>query len=217
MARGSSLTAGAAHPLEPKDPPLAAHRGTPAAAAGDGGGHAVAWAWALWGGIGEGTVPWCLSRRLSSRCGWSEVLRHWGRQAGEVPPACRLMFSGTAGAVSCVTFIWFSAPDLALTQLTVEVVTTLLILLGLRWLPPREPARGVTMRTPGGLQGPAGPRLPHRGECRRRNGDPGLRGDDARLPRAHLVLPRERTEWRRWAEVVNVMLVDFRGFEAIRN
>jgi multicomponent K+:H+ antiporter subunit A len=54
-----------------------------------------------------------------------------------------LMLSGTAGAVCCLTFIWFSAPDLALTQLTVEVVTTLLILLGLRWLPPREPRRGV--------------------------------------------------------------------------
>ncbi len=32
---------------------------------------------------------------------------------------------------------WFSAPDLALTQLVVEVVTTVLILLGLRWLPRR--------------------------------------------------------------------------------
>src|SRR5690606_3464760 len=30
-----------------------------------------------------------------------------------------------------------SAPDLATTQLLVEVVTTILILLGLRWLPPR--------------------------------------------------------------------------------
>jgi multisubunit Na+/H+ antiporter MnhB subunit len=29
-------------------------------------------------------------------------------------------------------------PDLALTQLVVEVVTTILILLGLRWLPKRD-------------------------------------------------------------------------------
>jgi multicomponent K+:H+ antiporter subunit A len=44
---------------------------------------------------------------------------------------------GGAGLVTCITFVWFSAPDLALTQLLVEVVTTVLILLGLRWLPKR--------------------------------------------------------------------------------
>jgi len=41
------------------------------------------------------------------------------------------------GLMTCITFVWFSAPDLALTQLAVEVVTTVLILLGLRWLPRR--------------------------------------------------------------------------------
>jgi multicomponent K+:H+ antiporter subunit A len=41
------------------------------------------------------------------------------------------------GLMTCITFVWFSAPDLALTQLVVEVVTTVLILLGLRWLPRR--------------------------------------------------------------------------------
>ncbi len=46
-----------------------------------------------------------------------------------------LALAGVAGLAVCVTFIWFSAPDLALTQLAVEAVTTLLILLGLRWLP----------------------------------------------------------------------------------
>lgn len=49
-----------------------------------------------------------------------------------------LMLASGAGLVSCITYIWFSAPDLALTQLVVEVVTTLLILLGLRWLPMRK-------------------------------------------------------------------------------
>ncbi len=34
-------------------------------------------------------------------------------------------------------FVWLSAPDLAITQLLVEIVTTVLILLGLRWLPKR--------------------------------------------------------------------------------
>ncbi|MDB5817732.1 MAG: putative monovalent cation/H+ antiporter subunit, partial [Rhizobacter sp.] len=48
-----------------------------------------------------------------------------------------LTMLGGAGLVTCITFVWFSAPDLALTQLTVEVVTTVLLLLGLRWLPRR--------------------------------------------------------------------------------
>ncbi|MBT2323421.1 monovalent cation/H+ antiporter subunit A [Variovorax paradoxus] len=56
-----------------------------------------------------------------------------------------LMLASGAGLVCCITYIWFSAPDLALTQLVVETVTTVLILLGLRWLPMRtakpQPAR----------------------------------------------------------------------------
>lgn len=48
-----------------------------------------------------------------------------------------LILMGGAGLIVCITFIWFSAPDLAVTQLLVEVVTTILILLGLRWLPKR--------------------------------------------------------------------------------
>ncbi|WP_386069486.1 monovalent cation/H+ antiporter subunit A [Tahibacter sp. UC22_41] len=48
---------------------------------------------------------------------------------------------GGAGLVTCLTFAWFSAPDLALTQIVVEVVTTTLLLLGLRWLPMRNQQR----------------------------------------------------------------------------
>ena len=48
-----------------------------------------------------------------------------------------LVLTGGAGLVSCVSFVWLSAPDLAATQLLVEVVTTILILLGVRWLPKR--------------------------------------------------------------------------------
>jgi multicomponent K+:H+ antiporter subunit A len=48
-----------------------------------------------------------------------------------------LVLLGGTGIVSCITFVWFSAPDLAITQLLVEIVTTVLILLGLRWLPKR--------------------------------------------------------------------------------
>ncbi|QIB32723.1 monovalent cation/H+ antiporter subunit A [Ancylobacter pratisalsi] len=48
-----------------------------------------------------------------------------------------LVLLGGAGLVTCVTFVWLSAPDLAVTQLLVEIVTTVLLLLGLRWLPKR--------------------------------------------------------------------------------
>ncbi|MGO4840208.1 hydrogenase subunit MbhD domain-containing protein, partial [Rhizobiaceae sp. 2RAB30] len=48
-----------------------------------------------------------------------------------------LVLMGGAGLVTCITFVWLSAPDLAATQLVVEIVTTILILLGLRWLPKR--------------------------------------------------------------------------------
>ncbi len=50
--------------------------------------------------------------------------------------AAVVLMSG-AGLASCLSFLWLSAPDLALTQLVVEVVTTVLLLLGLRWLPKR--------------------------------------------------------------------------------
>ena len=48
-----------------------------------------------------------------------------------------LVLLGGAGLTTCLTFVWLSAPDLAVTQLLVEIVTTVLILLGLRWLPKR--------------------------------------------------------------------------------
>ena len=51
--------------------------------------------------------------------------------------AALVLLSG-AGLVTCVTFAWFSAPDLSVTQLLVEIVTTVLLLLGLRWLPKRN-------------------------------------------------------------------------------
>jgi len=48
-----------------------------------------------------------------------------------------LAMLSVVGLVLCITFAWFSAPDLALTQLAVEVVTMVLFLLGLRWMPQR--------------------------------------------------------------------------------
>jgi multicomponent K+:H+ antiporter subunit A len=48
-----------------------------------------------------------------------------------------LVTLGGVGLIVCISFVWLSAPDLAVTQLLVEIVTTVLILLGLRWLPKR--------------------------------------------------------------------------------
>ena len=55
-----------------------------------------------------------------------------------------LVLLGGAGLVTCLTFVWLSAPDLAVTQLVVETVTTVLLLLGLRWLPKRVRDDGRT-------------------------------------------------------------------------
>ncbi|MDT1061317.1 monovalent cation/H+ antiporter subunit A [Paracoccus sp. CPCC 101403] len=49
-----------------------------------------------------------------------------------------LILMGGVGLVTCATFVWLSAPDLAVTQLLVEMATTTLLLLGLRWLPKRD-------------------------------------------------------------------------------
>lgn len=48
-----------------------------------------------------------------------------------------LIMTGGVGLITCLTFARLSAPDLALTQIVVETVTAVLILLGLRWLPRR--------------------------------------------------------------------------------
>ncbi|MDD2546516.1 MAG: MnhB domain-containing protein, partial [Burkholderiaceae bacterium] len=63
-----------------------------------------------------------------------------------------LTLLGGAGLCTSLTFLWFSAPDLALTQIVVEVVTMVLMLLGLRWMPRRDeslrlPRKAQPLRT----------------------------------------------------------------------
>ena len=53
---------------------------------------------------------------------------------------------GAVGLVVCLAFVWFSAPDLALTQLLVEVVSIVLLLLALRWLPAQSPVEPQAWR-----------------------------------------------------------------------
>ncbi len=121
---------------------------------------------------------------------------------------------GGAGLVTCVTFAWFSAPDLALTQIVVEVVTTTLFLLGLRWLP---------MRVEG-----ARPRVTIRDRARRTRdlllaiaAGGGLAALSYALltrPAPHSISPfflgRALPDGG-GTNVVNVMLVDFRAFDTI--
>jgi multicomponent K+:H+ antiporter subunit A len=121
---------------------------------------------------------------------------------------------GGAGLVTCVTFAWFSAPDLALTQIVVEVVTTILFLLGLRWLPMRRQdlTRRVTLR-----------------DRARRTRDLvlaiGAGGGLATLSFAMLTRPAPQSISPFFLDhalpdgggtnVVNVMIVDFRGFDTL--
>ncbi|MGG5823869.1 monovalent cation/H+ antiporter subunit A [Falsiroseomonas sp. HW251] len=126
-----------------------------------------------------------------------------------------LILMGGAGLAACITFVWSSAPDLALTQLTVEVVTTVLLLLGLRWLPKR-------LHIAGGV----GPEVLTR---TRRIRDLAIAigaggglaalsyGVMTRTPPDLLALDflaRAYTEGG-GTNVVNVVLVDFRGFDTL--
>ena len=124
-----------------------------------------------------------------------------------------LILLGGTGLVTCISFVWLSAPDLALTQLIVETVTTVLLLLGLRWLPKRV-------------------------EDADRAGDQGMirwyRARDfaisvavglglAALAYAVMIRPAPETIAHYFVEnaytlgggknIVNVILVDFRGFD----
>ncbi|MBX3612991.1 MAG: monovalent cation/H+ antiporter subunit A [Burkholderiaceae bacterium] len=127
-----------------------------------------------------------------------------------------LALMGGAGLVTSLTFVWLSAPDLALTQLMVETVTTVLILLGLRWLPPRLEARGAGQR----------PSLRDRARRARDlvlalaagSGVAALAWAIMTRPfpqgMAPFYLSRSLSEGG-GANVVNVLLVDFRGFDTM--
>merc|ERR1711879_780811 len=59
-----------------------------------------------------------------------------------------LLALSVVGLVVSITFAYFSAPDLALTQLSVEVVTILLFLLALFFLPQHSPVLDSPLRVP---------------------------------------------------------------------
>jgi multicomponent K+:H+ antiporter subunit A len=57
-----------------------------------------------------------------------------------------VVWVGVVGLVTALTFVGFSAPDLALTQLSVEVVSTVLMLMGLALLPQTTPRESSLRR-----------------------------------------------------------------------
>ena len=57
-----------------------------------------------------------------------------------------VVLTGVVGMVTALTFVALSAPDLALTQLSVEVVSTVLLLMGLALLPQTSPRESTSLR-----------------------------------------------------------------------
>ena len=112
---------------------------------------------------------------------------------------------GVVGLVTALSFVSLSAPDLALTQLSVEVVSTVLLLMGLALLPQQSPKESTRWR-----------RASHAGLA--------LAGGAAMAWVAWMLLTRDH-ESISWyflekslpvgggTNVVNVILVDFRGYD----
>ena len=117
----------------------ARHRAAAAAAAHPRAGRASRpAAWMLWGADRlRPAAPPRLRPGLRAALAGRRGLRRRRRLQAKYHRLAALVLLGGAGVVTCVTFVWLSAPDLAVTQLLVEIVTTVLLLLGLRWLPKR--------------------------------------------------------------------------------
>ena len=101
----------------------------------------LAAAWPAWRhGLHPGPLPWsafdpalAIVWLIGAACAVGAAMQ------AKFHRLAALLLAGGAGLVVCLTFVRLSAPDLALTQLLVEIVTTVLLLLGLRWLPKRVP------------------------------------------------------------------------------
>ncbi|MFZ2824327.1 MAG: monovalent cation/H+ antiporter subunit A [Hydrogenophaga sp.] len=112
---------------------------------------------------------------------------------------------GVVGLVTSLTFVSLSAPDLALTQLSVEVVSTVLLLMGLALLPQHSPRESSALR-------------------RARDGVLALAGGAGMAWVAWVLLTRDHDSISWYflekslpvgggTNVVNVILVDFRGYD----
>ncbi|AXI48548.1 monovalent cation/H+ antiporter subunit A [Sulfitobacter sp. SK012] len=118
-----------------------------------------------------------------------------------------LILIGIVGLMVSIGFVFFSAPDLAMTQFTVEVVTIILLLLALNFLPNRTPVESSVLR-------------------RVRDAAIGVAGGLATFALAYHYLLRDAVsspisefhlansyKGGGGTNVVNVILVDFRGFD----
>ncbi|PYG27229.1 monovalent cation/H+ antiporter subunit A [Pelagimonas varians] len=118
-----------------------------------------------------------------------------------------LILIGIVGLMVSVGFVFFSAPDLAMTQFTVEVVTIILLLLALNFLPNQTPiessalrrARDIGVAVIGGL---AAFGLSYHFMLR----------DAVATPISEFHLANSY-KGGGGTNVVNVILVDFRGFD----
>ena len=163
-------------------------------------------AWPLWqAGVGAGdrelmpasplaVVLWVV---LLITCG-AVVLTHRKRFQSVV-------LVGVVGLITSLTFVGLSAPDLALTQLSVEVVTAALMLMGLALLPQESPIESSVLR-------------------RVRDGALALGGGGGMAWLAWINLTRDHDSISWYflenalakgggTNVVNVILVDFRGYD----
>ena len=118
-----------------------------------------------------------------------------------------LVVMGVVGLIVSLGFIHLSAPDLALTQISVEVVTIILLLLALNFLPQRTPmesTRGRRLRD-GLIAGGAGLGAAALAMA--------LMSRDFAFPSiAEYHLANSKTGGG-GTNVVNVILVDFRGYD----
>ena len=116
-----------------------------------------------------------------------------------------VVLAGVIGLVTALTFEAFSAPDLALTQLSVEVVSTALLLMGLALLPAGTPRESSGLR-------------------RGRDALLALAGGGGIAWLSWLVLTRDHASLSWYflensvakgggTNAVNVILVDFRGYD----
>ena len=115
-----------------------------------------------------------------------------------------LVLTSVVGLIVSLAFVQFSAPDLALTQITVDVVTTILLLLALNLLPRRarsRQARHVAARGPvAALAGTGIGGLSYAAMTRNFETISGYYLSHAKSDGGG-------------SNVVNVILVDFRGFD----
>ncbi|WP_413720850.1 monovalent cation/H+ antiporter subunit A [Silicimonas sp. MF1-12-2] len=118
-----------------------------------------------------------------------------------------LILIGIVGLMVSIGFVYLSAPDLAMTQFTVEVVTIILLLLALNFLPNRTPVESTVLR-------------------RVRDAGVAIAGGLATFALAYHYLLRDAVttpisefhlansyKGGGGTNVVNVILVDFRGFD----